>query len=588
MNNKKIVSVLALVTMCLIIIGNSPVSACCYYEVGTFESDYTSAKNFFYKGEIVYGKGVAHFNSYPLKLRIIDPNDNIVYYSDESTSVVYGLFFLNETATAGTWVIQLGIYKSCKWQWSDSSDRTAYFTVSDANFTLNVNIDGNGNVIVEPELNYYPYGSLVNLTAVPGNGWSFGNWTGDICSSNSFESIVMYSNKTVTATFTQNQYELNVNVVGNGTVVKEPDKTFYVYGDVVNLSCLNESGWFFVCWEGDILGSDNPAVLTIDDNKNVTAVFDKSLYSITIIVDGDGFVNVDPEGPYYYGETVFLTAVANNGTMFSSWSGDLNSTNASEVIVIDSNKTVVAHFIKTQEGGGGLNNGGGGRGAGSVKPNKVPVADLSAGEPYIGFVEEEIEFNGSLSYDLDGKIVEYTWVFGDGATGTGEITTHAYLAPGEYKVELKVKDNRGSVDTDETIAIVVLPNTPPSKPVITGPAEGFVNTSYVFNVVSVDDDFDAVKYIINWGDGNTSESDYILSSVLYNVSYKWLKPGQYKIVVTADDGKTNSTEEFIINILEQEKQVFGSSNFILVILAIIALLSLLLFLLLAKKENEPE
>jgi hypothetical protein len=219
MNNKKSVSALVVMGLISVIIfAANPVSAC-HYEVGTFESDYTTQKNSFFKGEIVYGRGNAYGYNYPLKLRINDPFCNIVYCSDQSTSVVYGSFFLNETSPVGIWSIQLGAYYGGKWQWSTSSGRIAYFSVTDANFTLSVNVDGNGDVVVDPDLDYFPFGSIVNLTAVPDSGWSFSNWSGDIISNNNLENIVMDCNKSVIAHFIQNQYTLNVSIIGNGTVI---------------------------------------------------------------------------------------------------------------------------------------------------------------------------------------------------------------------------------------------------------------------------------------------------------------------------------------------------------------------------------
>ncbi|GAG84872.1 unnamed protein product, partial [marine sediment metagenome] len=40
------------------------------------------------------------------------------------------------------------------------------------------------------------------------------------------------------------------------------------------------------------------------------------------------------------------------------------------------------------------------------------------------------EFNASNSFDLDGNITDYSWDFGDGTTGSGEITIHTYTSNG--------------------------------------------------------------------------------------------------------------------------------------------------------------
>jgi len=73
----------------------------------------------------------------------------------------------------------------------------------------------------------------------------------------------MNGNKSVTANFTQNNYSLTINAA-NGTVGKSPDKTSYVYGDVVTLTATASAGYSFNSWSGDITGSTNPTTITIN------------------------------------------------------------------------------------------------------------------------------------------------------------------------------------------------------------------------------------------------------------------------------------------------------------------------------------
>jgi len=122
------VSILILLTILLVIA--IPVNAC-YYKVGTFESDYTTYKISFFKGETVYGKGNLYDYDYFLKLRIKDPQGNIVYTSNKSQHVVYCSYLLNNTAMAGIWSIQLGVLKN-NWQWSNLPGRISFFTVKKA------------------------------------------------------------------------------------------------------------------------------------------------------------------------------------------------------------------------------------------------------------------------------------------------------------------------------------------------------------------------------------------------------------------------------------------------------------------------
>jgi hypothetical protein len=48
-------------------------------------------------------------------------------------------------------------------------------------FNLEVNVDGEGSVSIDPEQDEYESeGTTVELTAVPSDGWEFVEWTGDI------------------------------------------------------------------------------------------------------------------------------------------------------------------------------------------------------------------------------------------------------------------------------------------------------------------------------------------------------------------------------------------------------------------------
>jgi len=86
--------------------------------------------------------------------------------------------------------------------------------------------------------------------------------------------------------------------------------------------------------------------------------------------------------------------------------------------------------------------------AGNIKDSRNPVAQHDG--PYNGFVLQEITFNGSKSFDLDGTIMNYRWDFGDGTTEDGSTITHTYYSSGSYSVTLTVTDNQGRNGTSET------------------------------------------------------------------------------------------------------------------------------------------
>ena len=140
-------------------------------------------------------------------------------------------------------------------------------------FTLSVTLDGSGSVTKSPSQSTYAYGTVVQLTASAGTGWTFSSWSGDVSGSSNPVSITMTGNKSVVAHFTQNQYTLTVTINGSGTVTKNPNSATYTYGTVVTLTASASVGWAFQSWTGDLSGSQNPKTITITGNKAVTAHF---------------------------------------------------------------------------------------------------------------------------------------------------------------------------------------------------------------------------------------------------------------------------------------------------------------------------
>jgi hypothetical protein len=68
-------------------------------------------------------------------------------------------------------------------------------------------------------------------------------------------------------------FSLTIGRVGNGTTTKNPDKLGYRWGESVTLTATADPAWLFIGWSGDVTGNDNPLVITITGNTNVTALF---------------------------------------------------------------------------------------------------------------------------------------------------------------------------------------------------------------------------------------------------------------------------------------------------------------------------
>ena len=187
-------------------------------------------------------------------------------------------------------------------------------------------------------------------------------------------------------------------------------------------------------------------------------------------------------------------------------------------------------------------NEGSGGGGGSTSDNLPPIADLSKGEPYKGFVGEPVTFDGSLSHDPGGTIVSWYWIFGDGGSATTKtFGNHTYSHTGTFVVTLKVTDDQGAWNTAVTTATITLGNRPPSTPILNGPHNGTHNNSYTYTATSTDPENSTLAYTFTWGDGMTNTSLSATSGIPVTMYHTWRHAGVYMLTVSASDGETSST-----------------------------------------------
>jgi hypothetical protein len=69
------------------------------------------------------------------------------------------------------------------------------------------------------------------------------------------------------------EFKLVATVIGSGTVIVSPNQIKYTKGQVVTISVIAAPGWQFAGWSDDLSDSHNPATLSIDSNRFVTATF---------------------------------------------------------------------------------------------------------------------------------------------------------------------------------------------------------------------------------------------------------------------------------------------------------------------------
>ncbi len=125
--------------------------------------------------------------------------------------------------------------------------------------------------------NAYAIGTRVEFTAYPASGWVLDHWKldGADVSSDNPSYVTMGADRTLQAVFTQvsSQYSVSVSVSGQGSVSKSPSQATYISDSSVQLTVALASGWVFAGWSGALTGTANPATLTVNGNKAVTATF---------------------------------------------------------------------------------------------------------------------------------------------------------------------------------------------------------------------------------------------------------------------------------------------------------------------------
>lgn len=254
-------------------------------------------------------------------------------------------------------------------KWSDgNTDNPREITVSSnlnlsasfvkKKYALIVNVEGEGTVeeeiIVQGSTSTTEYnsGTTIKLTATPSDEWVFSGWSGAIESNDNPIEVTVDEAKEITATFKLKQYELTINIEGEGTVsetiVTQP--TLYDSGTVVKLEATPSDGWRFDSWlSEEIDESDkfkNPVDLTIIANTEISAKFVPKfiLFSKTL---GEGTIESEVISSNDEFTTVKLKATASQNWKFSRWQGDIRSSEDEIIVDIYEPMEINASFVQS-------------------------------------------------------------------------------------------------------------------------------------------------------------------------------------------------------------------------------------------------
>ena len=138
-------------------------------------------------------------------------------------------------------------------------------------YMLNSEVEGSGEV--SPSNGQYEEWTTIELLALPLEGWRFVEWRGDAQGTDNPLSLLMDSNKTVIAIFEVIPlFTLSTLTVGNGLIT--PEMGEYEEGTALELLAEPSNNWRFVMWGGDLSGSVNPLSILMNNDKEITALFE--------------------------------------------------------------------------------------------------------------------------------------------------------------------------------------------------------------------------------------------------------------------------------------------------------------------------
>jgi polygalacturonase len=221
---------------------------------------------------------------------------------------------------------------------------TANFAITQCSLTINVVGQGTAT----PSSGNYNCGSTINLTATPGSGYSFGNWSGSGYSgTNSSASFTLTANTTETVTFVQGTTcTLSTSVTGSGSITLNPSGGTYSCGTSVGVTAVPSSGdYVFSGFSGALSGTTNPQTLVLNSNSTVGATFTQVNFPINLTVNGPGTVSLNPSASSYpTGTQVTLTATPNAGALFNGFSGGLTSSNTTATVTVNGTLNITATF----------------------------------------------------------------------------------------------------------------------------------------------------------------------------------------------------------------------------------------------------
>lgn len=239
---------------------------------------------------------------------------------------------------------------------------TTYTAVFNTEFKLITAVSpaGSGSIQASPYAadGFYPSGTNVQLTAVASSGRQFSSWSGDASGSANPVSLTMNAPKSVTANFGTTAQGITITtnpsglqIIVDGATYTAPQTFQWQAGSSHSIGTYSPQGagptrYVFSSWSDS--GAQTHSITVPNGSATYTASFTtQHQLTLTATPPTGGSVQASPtsaDGYYNQGAVVQLSATANPGQQFSSWTGDLSGSLNPASITMNAPKSVAAQF----------------------------------------------------------------------------------------------------------------------------------------------------------------------------------------------------------------------------------------------------
>ncbi len=194
---------------------------------------------------------------------------------------------------------------------------------------------------------------------------------------------------------------------------------------------------------------------------------------------------------------------------------------------------------------------------GGIPPPPPPPGQLSASftsSPPSPLVGQAVTFTGSATGGTPGY--SFSWTFGDGASGTGQVATHAYSAANTYQVTLTARDSVGGTHT--TTQSITVFNQPPPPGVLSAdftysPSSPLAGQPTTFTGTASGG---TPPYNFAWDFGDSS------SATGSTVQHSYSSSGIFTVTLTVTDNTSNeSTIAIGLDIASRPHEIITSFSF---------------------------